>query len=303
MNLRDLRYLLAVAEHRHFGRAAEACHVSQPTLSAQLRKLEEELGVAFFERGARSVTLTAAGRALLPHAEAAVAAADALAGGAQAMADPLAGTLRLGIIPTLAPFLLPPFMPQLRAELPRLALEPWEDLTEALLDRLRHHAVDAAVIATAPPPGELEAVPLAMEPFLAALPPGHVLVGKGPVPEASLGAELLVLADGHCLSDQAIAACGRQGAAQGTGQGFRAVSLATLMNLVAAGFGATLLPALAAGAARQQGLVLRPLAGGTARELRLVFRAATPRRPALLALAGVLRAVLFQAGLRPAGEG
>ncbi|WP_149540008.1 LysR substrate-binding domain-containing protein [Siccirubricoccus phaeus] len=296
MNLRDLRYFLAVAEHRHFGRAAEACHVSQPTLSAQLRKLEEELGVTFFERGSRAVTLTQAGEALLPHAEAAVAAADALASGAQALADPLAGPLRLGIIPTLAPFLLPPLMPRLRAELPLLAPEPWEDLTEALLDRLRHHALDAAVIATAPP-GELEAMSLAVEPFLAALPPGHVLVGKGPVAEAALGPDLLVLADGHCLSDQAIAACGRQGRNQGSGQGFRAVSLATLMNLVAAGFGTTLLPALAAGAARQQGLVLRPLEGGAGRELRLVFRAATPRRAALLALAQVLRKVLAEAGL------
>ena len=139
MNLRDLRYLLAVAELGHFGRAAEACGVSQPTLSVQLRKLEELLGVALFERTSKSVAPTAACARLIGHVRAAVAEADAILSVARDLRDPLAGRFRLGIIPTLAPYLLPLVFAPLREALPALEVEPWEDQTTALLDRLTHH--------------------------------------------------------------------------------------------------------------------------------------------------------------------
>ena len=137
MNLRDLRYLLAVAEHAHFGRAAQACGVSQPTLSVQLRKLEEQLGIALFERGGKTVAPTDACERLLGHARAAVAEAEAVLATARDLRDPLSGRFRLGIIPTLAPYLLPVVFAPLRDALPMLEIEPWEDQTDALLERLR----------------------------------------------------------------------------------------------------------------------------------------------------------------------
>ncbi len=280
MNLRDLRYLLAVLEHGHFGRAAEACGVSQPTLSVQLRKLEAELGVALLERGARGVAATAACQRLLPHVRAAVAEADAIQAQARSLRDPLSGPFRLGIIPTLAPYLLPRVLAALRTRLPSLDIEPWEDLTDSLMERLRAHDLEACVIATEPNEPDLLSRPLFAEPFLAALPPAHPLAGCATVAEEELARDILVLAEGHCLRDQALAIC-RTAASQP----MRATSLVTLMHLVAAGYGTTLIPALAAAAAREMGLVLRPLATGASRTLRLVWRARSPHRTAAEAVA------------------
>ncbi len=148
MNLRDLRYLLALAEHEHFGRAANACGVSQPTLSIQVRKLEELLGVELFERASRRVAPTAACDLLIGHVRTVVAETEAMLALACSLRDPLAGRLRLGIIPTLAPYLLPVVFAPLRDALPALDVEPWEDQTLALLERLRAHHLDAALIAT-----------------------------------------------------------------------------------------------------------------------------------------------------------
>jgi len=289
MNLRDLRYLLAVVDHGHFRRAAEACGVSQPTLSIQLRKLEEELGVTLFERAGKSVTPTAACARLLPHVRAAVAEADAIIAAARGLRDPLAGVLRLGIIPTLAPYLLPLVFAPLRAALPALEIEPWEDQTAALLERLRAHELDAALLATAPDGPEFASRALFDEPFLAALPPEHPLAGRATVAEAELAPDILVLADGHCLREQALDACGQEGALGGP---LRAASLSTLMNMVAAGYGTTLIPGLAAGAAQDAGLVLRPLAARSARTVRLVWRARFPGRAAVEAVGDVIAARL-----------
>ena len=289
MNLRDLRYLLAVVDHGHFRRAAEACGVSQPTLSIQLRKLEEELGVTLFERAGKSVTPTAACARLLPHVRAAVAEADAIIAAARGLRDPLAGVLRLGIIPTLAPYLLPLVFAPLRAALPALEIEPWEDQTAALLERLRAHELDAALLATAPDRPEFASRALFDEPFLAALPPEHPLAGRATVAEAELAPDILVLADGHCLREQALDACGQEGALGGP---LRAASLSTLMNMVAAGYGTTLIPGLAAGAAQDAGLVLRPLAARSARTVRLVWRARFPGRAAVEAVGDVIAARL-----------
>lgn len=285
MNLRDLRYVLAIAEHGHFGRAAEACGISQPTLSVQIRKVEELLGVALFERASKTVTPTVACERLIGHIRAAVTEADTILDMANDLRDPLAGKFRLGIIPTLAPYLLPLVFAPLREALPALEVEPWEDQTSVLLERLRAHELDAALLATEVDGADLADRPLFAEPFLAALPPDHRLVGREVVAEEDLADDILVLADGHCLREQALAACGRAGALGGT---LRATSLSTLLNMVAAGYGTTMIPGLAIGAAQDAGLVMRPLAERTGRTVRIVWRARFPRRAAVEAVAGVV---------------
>lgn len=285
MNLRDLRYLLAMAEHEHFGRAARACGISQPTLSVQIRKLEDLMGVALFERSSKSVTPTLACRQLIGHARDAVTAAEAILATARNLRDPLAGPFRLGIIPTLAPYLLPLVFAPLREALPSLEIEPWEDQTTALLERLRAHELDAALLATEVDGPDLDSKVLFEEPFLAALPPDHPLASRKIVDETDLAQDILVLADGHCLRDQTMAACG-PGAA--LGGALRAASLSTLLNMVAAGYGTTLIPGLAAGAAQDAGIVLRPLATRTGRSVRIVWRTHFPRRPAVEAVGGVI---------------
>ncbi len=285
MNLRDLRYLLAVAEHEHFGRAARACGISQPTLSVQIRKLEELLGVTLFERSSKTVAPTAACERLIGHARAAVAEAEAIFAVALTLREPLAGRFRLGIIPTLAPHLLPLIFAPLRQALPALDVEPWEDQTTALLERLRAHELDATLLATEVDGPDLASQPLFDEPFLAALPAEHPLAGRAVVAEAELARDILVLADGHCLRDQALAACGYGGALGGA---LRAASLATLLNMVAAGYGTTLIPGLAAGAAQDAGIVLRPLAARAGRTVRIAWRAHFPRRAAVEAVGEVI---------------
>ncbi len=295
MNLRDLRYILAIAEHGQFSRAAEACGISQPTLSVQVRKLEEALGVTLFERGGKSVVPTEACDRLLGHVRGAVAEADAILAVARDLRDPLAGRFRLGIIPTLAPYLLPLVFAPLRAALPALEIEPWEDQTLALLERLRTHQLDAALLATEEDGPDLVGEALFEEPFLAALPPEHRLAGQAVVDEAELAQDILVLADGHCLRDQALAACGQAGV---LGSTLRSASLSTLLNMVAAGYGTTLIPGLAAGAAQDAGLVLRPLSARAGRCIRIVWRAGFPRRAAVEAVGQVIAA-----RLRPFAEG
>lgn len=285
MNVRDLRYLLAVAEHEHFGRAAKACGVSQPTLSVQIRKLEDQLGVALFERSSKTAAPTAACEQIIDHARAAVTAAEAMLAAAQSLRDPLAGRFRIGIIPTLAPYLLPLIFAPLRQALPALEPEPWEDQTEVLLERLRAHQLDAALLATEVDGPDLVSLPLFDEPFLAALPPDHRLAASAVVAERDLAEDILVLSDGHCLRDQTMEICGK---ADALGGALRASSLPTLMNMVAAGYGATLIPGLAAGAAEDSGLALRPLAGRPGRTIRIAWRAHFPRRAAAEAVGEVI---------------
>lgn len=285
MHLRDLRYVLALAEHGHFRQAAAACGISQPTLSVQLRKLEDHLGLTLFERSNKSVIPTAACQELLGHARAAVAEADAILTLARNLRDPLAGQLRLGIIPTLAPYLLPLIFGPLRDTLPMLDIEPWEDQTASLLERLRRHELDAALLATELDGAEFLSEALFVEPFLAALPPEHPLAAQPVVTQGDLARDILVLADGHCLRDQALEACGHRGALGGT---LRAASLPTLLNMVAAGYGTTLVPGLAAGAAQDAGIVLRALAEPAGRTIRIVWRARFPRHATVRAVAEVI---------------
>ncbi len=245
MNLRDLEYLVAVADHRHFGRAAEACYVSQPTLSTQLKKLETELGVELVERNRGAILLTSAGDRIVERARAVLREADHIRAIARQANDPEAGTLRMGLFPTLAPYLLPHVVPQLHARFPRLELLLVEEKTEAMLHQLRAGDLDVAILAMPVPDERLHVEPLFVEDFVLAVPSDHHLSRRtGPVdPSVLAGENVLLLEEGHCLRDQALAVCHLGGAAER--DGFRGTSLETLRQMVAAGVGVTLLPRLA----------------------------------------------------------
>ena len=247
MTLRELRYLVALADREHFGRAAADCHVSQPTMSTQIKKLEEYLGVTLIIRNARAFSLTPAGQGVVVKARRIVCEVDEILAGTRKARAPLVGPLGLGGIPTLAPYLLPHLLPLVKGRYPRLQLILQEDLTERLLARLRDHQIEAALLALPLAGDEFERMPLFEEPFWLACPPGHRLTQLNVITDADLFDErLLLLAEGHCLRGQALAACGRVMEDDEGTDDFRATSLETLCQLVAAGLGCTLLPALAA---------------------------------------------------------
>ncbi|MEO6155496.1 MAG: DNA-binding transcriptional regulator OxyR [Thermomonas sp.] len=243
MNLRDLRYLVALADLRHFGRAAEACFVSQPTLSTQIRKLEEELGVTLVERAPRKVMLTDTGQDVVARARRIVADVEQMKEAARRSQDPESGTLRLGVFPTLGPYLLPHVLPQLQVRFPKLELLLVEEKSDVLLARLCEGKLDAALLALPVHDEQLHSELLFEEPFLLAAPAQHPLASKDWMTLDQLANEtLLLLEDGHCLRDQALDVCRLSGANEKNG--FRATSLETLRQMVAAGVGVTLLPAL-----------------------------------------------------------
>lgn len=291
MNLQELRYLSAVAEHRHFGRAAESCNVSQPTLSSQVRKLEDELGVTLFERTNKRVELTPIGSQILQHARHALFEVGQMDAVARAARDPLVGPLKLGVIPTLAPYLMPLILKPLKHSYPGLTLELWEDQTRSLIDGLRNHRLDAALLATPPDSPEITEIALFDEPLLAALPLNHRLAQAKRVAEESLSKELLVLADGHCLASQALAACGAKHGPPRSGLpgAMQASTVETLVNLVAAGYGCTLLPALASDSFRRREIIMLPLTGKSSRTIRLASRPGFPRPQALRAIEKVIK--------------
>lgn len=245
MNLRDLEYFAAVADCRHFGRAAEMCHVSQPTLSTQVRKLENELGVELFERGPRGATLTAAGEEILERTRVVLREASDIVAAAKKMADPTSATLRIGLFPTLGPYLLPHVIPDVRRRFPRLELRLVEAQTGDIVERLDRGELDAALLALPIEHDAFEHVVLFDEDFVLAVPSGHHLAATTqPVPvDVLAGQEVLLLEDGHCLRDQALAVCSVAGASERAG--FRATSLETMRQMVAANVGVTLLPRLA----------------------------------------------------------
>lgn len=297
MNLRDLKYILAVAETRHFGRAAERCFVSQPTLSGQIKKLEEELGVVIFERTNRSVEVTPVGEAILAHARLALEQTGAIEQVARAHQDPLSGALRVGAIPTISPYLMPLVLGPLKRCCPKLRLILSEEITETLLGRLSRHEIDAALLATPVDDTEFEAMALFEEPFWLAYPGEHPLGAKANISVRDLEeVELLLLADGHCLSHQVMEVCHlAERPTRGEMADLRASSLETLLQLVGAGFGCTLVPALAIRSAwmNDSGIGIRPLHLPDAyRRISLVYRRTFPRRQALETFAGVIRAQL-----------
>ena len=243
MNLRDLRYLVALADYKHFGRAAEASFVSQPTLSTQLKKLEEELGMALVERNPRNVLLTEVGEAVVKRAKVILREADEIKAIARRAMDPESGTVRLGIFPTLAPYLLPHVVPNIVKRFPKLELILVEEKTEVLLKKLHEGELDAAILALPIHDDSLHAEFLFEETFVLALPKQHRLAKAKKVKLADLALEsLLLLDDGHCLRDQALEVCAMTGAAEKPG--FRATSLETLRHMVSANVGVTLMPAL-----------------------------------------------------------
>lgn len=244
MNLRDLRYFIALADTRHFGRAAEACFVSQPTLSTQLKKLEDELGVTLFERAPRNILLTPAGEQILRHAKLALSHVGSMQEIAKHTKDPESASIRLGIFPTLAPYLLPHVVPKLRRRFPNLELLLVEEKTETLIHQLRDGLIDAAILAEPVHDDHFDSLHLFTEPFVLALPKNHPLSKQRTLGMGELGNQhLLLLEEGHCLRDQALEVCSLSGA--GEKEGFRATSLETLRQMVAAGVGITLLPMLA----------------------------------------------------------
>lgn len=289
MNLRDLQYLVALAETRHFGRAAKRCHVSQPTLSAQLKKLEEFLGARLIERQPRRVALTSAGEAVVERARGMLRDAEDIRVLARASADPLAGQLRVGLIPTLGPYLLPRVAPRLRRALPKLQLILHEHQTAPLIAKVVEGELDLALLALPADAGGLETRSLFAESFLVAMPERHRLATRRRLKTTDLaGEKLLLLEDGHCLRDQALEVCGMADTEE---QDFRATSLETLRQMVAAGLGITLLPRLATegpfGATR--GLAVRPFAPpAPSRVIGAAWRRSSTRGEAIGAVCDIL---------------
>jgi len=294
MTLRELRYLVALADRGHFGRAAEECCVSQPTLSTQLKKLEGYLGVTLIERNARAFAFTPIGEDIAAQARRVVRQVDDLISTARTASGPLVGPLRLGVIPTLAPYFLPWLVPLVKGRYQRLQLVVHEDLTQHLVERLRNYEIDAALLALPLDGEDFEALPLFDEPFWLACPPGHSLADSKTITQADLrGVPLLLLADGHCLRGQALAACGRFGDedVDEVIDDFRAVSLETICQLVASGFGCTLLPALAALPPQRPApsFVIRPLhSPNDSRRVGLVWRRGYPKAQELALLGDLI---------------
>lgn len=271
-SLRQLQYAVAIADSGSFRRAAELCHVAQPSLSAQIAILEEALGVVLFERGRAGARTTTAGEAVLARARILLRDAADLGEEARRASDTLAGTLRIGVIPTVAPYLLPVIARALRAELPSLAARWREDKTEVLVRALREGSLDAAVLAAEAELGELATLFLASDPFVLALPPDHPLAQRpGPVATAALAdSTVLLLDEGHCLRAQSLPFCARGGLRESE---FRATSLPTLVQMVAAGAGVTLLPRSSlATEARRSDVALRALIDAPSRTLVLAWR-------------------------------
>ena len=294
MTLTELRYLVAVADLRHFGRAAERCNVTQPTLSSQLRKLEDGLGVALVERTTRSVTLTPIGDRIVIHARRILEEADIITEVARHRHGTLMSSLRLGVIPTLSPYILPLLLKKLHANFPDLRLVLREDLTDTLLAALDSHALDVLLIALPDQVEHYPCMPLFNEPFWLVCPTGHRLGNQPFVAEEELvGERMLLLDEGHCLRDQALAICGHQARDQETSNDdFRATSLETICEMTAAGFGCTLLPAMAVPAltSGDDRLTVRPLrAARGKRRIGLLWRSSFPRSADLMVLGAFIQ--------------
>ena len=297
--LRQLEYVVAVADALGFRRAAERCHVSQPALSAQVRQVEEALGVQLFERDQRRVLLTPAGEQVVARARRVLVEAADLLALAKGLGEPLSGPLRLGVIPTVAPYVLPEVVPALARAWPRLRLLIREETTELVVRGLEEGRLEVGLLALEAELGGLEREVIAEDPFVLAAPPDHPLAKRRSLrPDDLLGTQVLLLDDGHCFRRQAMALCSRGGASEAD---FRATSLTTLAQMVASGAGVTLLPQLAVAAENRAGqLATVPFAQPAPfRTLALVWRPGYPGASALRRLAGTLR----EAWPRPQGAG
>jgi LysR family hydrogen peroxide-inducible transcriptional activator len=292
--LRQLRYLVAVVDRCHFGQAAAACNVSQSTLSAGIQELEDLLGAPLLERTKRTVVPTALGRDVADRSRDLLKGAEELMDVAQAAREPMAGPLRLGVIPTVGPFLLPRALPRLRETFPKLQLYLREDQTARLLERLDAGELDAVLLALPYALGDLEVMDLGEDRFSVVYPADHRLPATGAATPADIAREnLLLLEDGHCLRDQALAACELESARRNTA--FNGTSLHTLVQMVANGLGVTLMPqmALDAGIVRGLDVAVRPMADGTQhRRIGLVWRRTSARKETFRRLGEALRLFL-----------
>jgi len=250
MTLTELKYIIAVARERHFGRAAQACFASQPTLSVAIRKLEEELGIAIFERGGAEVSVTPIGQRVVAQAQKVLEESEQLRDIARQGHDPLAGPLRVGVIHTVGPYLLPHLVPAQIARTPQMPLLLQENFTVHLLELLRQREIDCAILALPLPGTGLEVRPLYDESFVVAVPRAHLWVGRTAIPAAELKQQtMLLLGNGHCFRDQVLEVCPElshfSAASDGIQRTFEGSSLETIRHMVAAGIGVTVLPCTA----------------------------------------------------------
>ena len=249
MTLTELRYIVAVARERHFGRAAEACFVSQPTLSVAIKKLEEELEVRLFERGTTEVSVTLLGEAIVQQAQIVLEQAAGIKEIAKRGQDPLSGPLRLGLIYTIGPYLLPELVRNTIARTPQMPLMLQENFTTRLLEMLRSGELDCAIMAEPFPDAGLAVAPLYDEPFVVAVPSGHPLAGRDRITAEELKKEtMLLLGTGHCFRDQVLEVCPEfarfASDAEGIRKSFEGSSLETIRYMVASGMGITVVPQL-----------------------------------------------------------
>jgi LysR family hydrogen peroxide-inducible transcriptional activator len=294
MNLKDLKYLVALADTGHFGKAAERTFVSQPTLSAQLKKLEEYLGVKLVERQPKNVQLTEVGKQIVVRARRMLDEGDEIVALARSNTDPFAGKLKVALIPTIGPYLLPRVMQKIRKGLPQLGLMLYEYQTESLLKRLRDGEIDLGIMAMPALADGVETRDLYEENFTVALPNNHPLASKTTIKVQDLkGHTLLLLEDGHCLRDQALEVCSRVDVKEA--EDFRATSLETLRQMVVAGLGITLLPEMAVESpfGSQRGLTIKQFAKpAPSRTVGAVWRKTTTRGAAINAVCDVIDGVM-----------
>ena len=294
MNIRDLTYLRAIARHKHFGKAAESCNVSQPTLSVQLKKLEMDLGVTLIERTKRAAMLTPIGVRVLELADEALTAVDAIRSVTAEASDPFSGQFRFGSIPTISPFLVPDVLRRLSGSFPRLELAFRENITERLTEDLLNGDLDAAILATPPETPRLEAVPLYDEPLMVIHPVGHNLEELDGLDISDLPLDqIILLTEGHCFREQTMELCNLKSGASLADTSV--TSLETIISLVAAKQGISIVPSLA----QKTGWLDRPQIGvkalrssGATRQLNLTFRKSSPHKDLIEAVSSEISACL-----------
>jgi LysR family hydrogen peroxide-inducible transcriptional activator len=290
MTLTELKYIVAVARERHFGRAAEACHVSQPTLSVAVKKLEEELDVKLFERGANEVSTTPLGEQIVRQAQQVIEQAAAIREIAKTGKDPVSGPLRLGVIYTVGPYLLPDLVRQAIERVPQMPLVLQENFTARLLDMLRTGDLDCAILAEPFPDTGLAVAPLYDEPFLAAVPRTHPMASRESITAEELKNEtMLLLGTGHCFRDHVLEVCPEyarfSSGAEGIRKSFEGSSLETIKYMVASGMGVTVVPRLSVPAEAQPHVAYVPFSEPVpTRRVVLVWRRTFPRYEAIAAL-------------------
>ena len=305
MTLTDLRYLVALARERHFGRAAESCHVSQPTLSVAVKKVEEELGVQLFERSATEVKITLVGRDIVEQAEKVLFEAAQIPEIAASGKDPLTGPLKAGVIYTIGPYLLPRLIPLMRQHAPRMPLMIRENFTSVLLDQLKKGELDVVILALPINEASVVAQPLYDEPFRVLMPSDHAWTERSEINTELLAEEqLLLLSTGNCFRDQVLEACPQCSHSGGLQSTLEGSSLETIRHMVASGLGVTVLPSSAADTLPEKNhlVATRPFAAPEPmRRVALAWRVTYPRSGAI----DVLRRAIFEArlpGVKPVGR-